>query len=263
MLKELRRSLHILSGKLQRLITPGLRHSQETYRELLQEKVTPGSDWLDIGCGHKVFAEWLTESLHSERDLVSRCHKAIGVDCADERPHRSLQTKYYATAEKLPFTDCSFSIATANMVVEHLADPNAALSEIYRVLRPGGLFVFHTPNVRSPLISLTRAVPFRITKSLVSFIYGRHGDDVFPTYYRLNEVDSIRSVAESNGFLVSALAFVETAPVLVMLGPLVLFELLTILLLRRKTFANLRPDLLVVLQKQPGLPLSDKSAITS
>jgi SAM-dependent methyltransferase len=149
------------------------------------------------------------------------------------------------------------------MVVEHLADPDGALREIYRVLRPGGLFIFHTPNVRSPIIRLARAIPFRLRTRLVSFIDGRHEDDVFPTYYRLNKADSILSVAEKNGFLVSSFAFVETSPVFAMLGPLVLFELLAILLLRNKTFAHLRPDLIVVLQKPLGAPLVDKSVIAS
>ena len=251
---DLRRKLYRLSGYLQRLIVPGLRHSQERYRGSLQETITSGSDWLDIGCGHEIFPEWLRDSLGSERELVSRCRQAIGVDSGDMRPHRSLQLKYCASAETLPFADASFSVASANMVVEHLVDPEAALCEIYRVLRPGGLFIFHTPNVRTPLLRLVPLIPLRIKSSLVSTIDGRKEDDIFPTHYRLNDEDSIRSAAERSGFLVSKFEFVETSPILSALGPLVIFELIAILLSRCKTFAHLRPDLLVVFEKPTVVP---------
>ena len=42
----------------------------------------------------------------------------------------------------------SFDLVFADWVVEHLADPSAMASEIFRVLRPGGLFIFRTGNLR-------------------------------------------------------------------------------------------------------------------
>lgn len=47
----------------------------------------------------------------------------------------------------LPFDDGSFEVALFCEVIEHLlTDPVAALSELGRVLRPGGLLVVTTPN---------------------------------------------------------------------------------------------------------------------
>lgn len=47
-----------------------------------------------------------------------------------------------APAEKLPFEDDSFDTAVAALVLCTVTDPEAALDEIARVLRPGGRFIF-------------------------------------------------------------------------------------------------------------------------
>ncbi len=248
-------SAHYLAGLVQKAIAPDLKHSQERYRELLRGKIEPHCLWLDVGCGHEILPDWLEDSLGSQKELVSRCRWAVGVDCGDDRPHVSLQAKYYADAEKLPFGAATFSLVTANMVVEHFAHPEAAIREIYRVLRPGGLFIFHTPNARTPLLEIAASIPPRIEKCLVSFLDGRSEEDIFPTFYRANTPAAIQSLASSVGFTVSSMDLVETRPVLNMLGPAVIIELLAIRLLRSKRFAHLRPDMLIVLQK-PHNPLS-------
>ncbi len=52
-----------------------------------------------------------------------------------------------ADAENLPFADASFDGAFTVASLHHLPDPLAALAEIRRVLRPGGLFALGTePN---------------------------------------------------------------------------------------------------------------------
>jgi SAM-dependent methyltransferase len=49
--------------------------------------------------------------------------------------------------EEFPFEDDSFDVITCLEVLEHLAiDPMAMMSEVNRVLKPGGLFVLTTPN---------------------------------------------------------------------------------------------------------------------
>lgn len=47
---------------------------------------------------------------------------------------------------RLPFPDQSFDVAFSDHVWEHLEHPLDALREIVRVLRPGGWFIFTTPN---------------------------------------------------------------------------------------------------------------------
>src|SRR5574343_37462 len=47
-------------------------------------------------------------------------------------------------AHNLPFDDCEFDAVLSTDVMEHLNDPVKAVSEMYRVLKPGGKVIFCT-----------------------------------------------------------------------------------------------------------------------
>ncbi len=236
--------------ELRARITPGLVHCQQRYQALLDKLVVPATDWLDIGCGYQFYPEWLPDSLESQKRLVSRCHSAVGIDRGDDRPHVALKTKYAGSADHLFFDDHSFSLVTANMVVEHLEEPEQCLREIYRVLRPNGLFVFHTPNLASPWMRAIRCIPDNMRTWAASLIDGRKETDIFPTYYRLNHRRDVEAVAQQVGFSVVSLKMVESSPVIINCGAAgIIPELLLIRLLRRPKFINLRHVLLVTLGK--------------
>jgi SAM-dependent methyltransferase len=93
---------------------------------------------LDVGCGTGANLEMLT-----------RFGDAEGVDVSGEAltfcRDRGLQNVRRGEAERLPFPDCSFDLVTALDVVEHLDDDRSGLSEIARVLRPGGRALLFVP----------------------------------------------------------------------------------------------------------------------
>lgn len=51
-----------------------------------------------------------------------------------------------ASSDKLPISDNQFDVVMLADVIEHLMEPESALVEITRVLRPGGVFLLSTPN---------------------------------------------------------------------------------------------------------------------
>lgn len=53
-------------------------------------------------------------------------------------------------AERLPFPDASIDIVTCLTVIEHVESPARAVSEMARVLRPGGMLFLEAPNYRWP-----------------------------------------------------------------------------------------------------------------
>ena len=54
---------------------------------------------------------------------------------------------YLSSADKLPFADNTFSVAVSQEVLEHLREPQTALEELARVVRPGGLLYLQTPFI--------------------------------------------------------------------------------------------------------------------
>jgi ubiquinone/menaquinone biosynthesis C-methylase UbiE len=234
---------------MMKVLCPGLRNSHFAYRDVVMSLVGPNTSWLDLGCGHEFFPDWMPDSLAAQSELVNRCASVIGVDPFDLRQHAAGIPKVAADAEHLPFEDATFSLITANMVVEHVEHPERLLQEVCRVLKPGGLFLFHTPNANYFEVAIARKIPTGVMKGVASLLDGRAEDDIFQTHYRLNTAREIQSVAERYGLHPNSIRHVECTAQGVMLGPLVAIELLIIRMLRLKMFEKYRSDLVVVLQK--------------
>src|SRR4029079_1327620 len=49
-------------------------------------------------------------------------------------------------AQRLPFPDSSFDLTTCQTLLIHLPDPGAAIAEMLRVTKPGGLVAVAEPN---------------------------------------------------------------------------------------------------------------------
>jgi len=183
---------------LRRQLAPGLRSNQECYASVLDRLVTPTTRWLDAGCGHQVFP-WAPEL---EAALVERAAFAAGCDLDEPamRKHPPIRRVASADLEALPYREASFTLLSANMVVEHIARPAAVFSEFARVLAPGGQVVLHTPNAWSYFVLAARCVPERYRRRLASHIDGRPLEDVFPTHYRANRPRRITRLLKEAGF---------------------------------------------------------------
>lgn len=60
-------------------------------------------------------------------------------------PDPSTQPDFLASAEHIPAPDSSYDMVLLSEVLEHLAEPEKALAEAFRVLRPGGILVCAAP----------------------------------------------------------------------------------------------------------------------
>ena len=118
--------------------TGGILHAViEKIRELAPEM---RGDYLDVGSGNgelidrviRVFAV-KPRACDYRGDLMSV--EGVTVDVAN------------VNADPLPYPDASFDLVTCTEVIEHLEHYRAALREMARVLRPGGVLVVSTPNV--------------------------------------------------------------------------------------------------------------------
>jgi SAM-dependent methyltransferase len=248
---NLRKALYKSYHPLQRAITPGLRNSQFAYKEKLITCLTPRTRWLDLGCGHQLLPDWMPNWQIDQAAIVKRCQMVVGID--GDFPslvkHQAIRNRVRGNIELLPFRNETFDLVTANVVVEHVEDPAALLTEIHRILLPGGVFLFHTPNFYGYASLVATLMPRPLRLKTVELLQGRKEEDVFPTHYRCNTSAAVRSLAETSGFAVSELAMVESSAQTVMLGPLVLLELLLIAALRLDSLRNFRTNIIAVLQK--------------
>jgi 2-polyprenyl-3-methyl-5-hydroxy-6-metoxy-1,4-benzoquinol methylase len=190
------------------------KNSQFAYKELLYELLRPGARWLDIGCGHKLLRSWTLSPGEDERELIARPQMSVGVDCDGPslRANTTMPLLIAGNIEALPFMTGSFDVITANMVIEHVTDPVKLLTEVSRILRPGGQFAFHTPNSRYFLVRAARLVPQGLKNRIVKVIDGRDEADVFPAVYRMNTRDAIEKVASQSGMKLREVRMVQSSP---------------------------------------------------
>ena len=237
-------------GKLAHAVCPGIVHSQVRYKYLLQNILQPGSRWLDLGCGHETIRAWALLPGEEAISFTRRPALAVGIDsdAPSLRENRSIPYLVAGDIKTLPFADCSFDVITANMVLEHTDKPALLLSEVWRVLRPKGVFVFHTPNKYYPASLVSALLPESLKSRMVTLATNRQEKDVYPTFYRLNTLSAITEYCEPAGFKVKYAVRIETLT----FSPhtlLFLFQLAVAGALRFRLLDSLRPDLLVMLCK--------------
>lgn len=245
----MREALHRISKALYQPIAPELKYSQTQFEERLAALVARASSWLDLGCGHQLLPEWRADA---ERTLVAQCPVVVGLDydLPSLARHRSMRLRVRGDASALPFADASFDLVSANMVVEHLSDPVGQFREVRRVLRPGGTFIFHTPNARSWVATIASKLPDPVKRLLARTLEGRQAEDVFPTHYLANDEPSIRAAAERSGLEVVSVDFVVSTPTFAVVPVLSMAEAVVLRrMARRPELAHQRTNIFGTLRR--------------
>ena len=99
-------------------------------------RVAAGQRVLDVGCGPGALTTELVRRLGA--DLVSAVDPSETFVSATRDRHPGVDVRL-GSAEQLPFADQTFDGVLAQLVVHFMADPREGLSEMVRVIRPGGV----------------------------------------------------------------------------------------------------------------------------
>jgi ubiquinone/menaquinone biosynthesis C-methylase UbiE len=176
-------------------------HPHDVYLLMIERHLSPSvhPDWLDVGCGWHFDWPWEPER---EKALLSKAN-VVGLDPDWQAVarHRTIRNRAVGVVERLPFASNSFDLVTANVVVEHLKYPSLAFAEIFRVLRPGGSFVFRTPSARGYFVKIARRLPQSLKVWLATrVVQNRNPEDVYPAQYRANTTEVVNEICEVVGF---------------------------------------------------------------
>jgi ubiquinone/menaquinone biosynthesis C-methylase UbiE len=135
---------------------------------------------LEIGCGTGEFSRRIAPRVQELRatdlspELLQRAKERLRAECLDAAVLFEIQD-----AMQLNISDDCFDSAFGCSILHHV-NAGKALSEIYRVLKPGGWCVFSEPNMLNPQIALQKNV---------GFIKRRVGDSPDETAFFRWEID--------------------------------------------------------------------------
>ncbi|TXE12044.1 SAM-dependent methyltransferase [Seonamhaeicola algicola] len=117
---------------------------------------------LDIGCGKMPYKNYILE--HSEVKTY------VGLDIENALEYdKSIKPDVTWDGKTMPFEKESFDCAFGTEVLEHCPEPEIVLKEVYRVLKPGGVFFFTVPflwNLHEVPHDEYRYTPFSLERHL-------------------------------------------------------------------------------------------------
>ena len=98
---------------------------------------------LDLGCHNGINTARVREVLQPRVTIGLE----YGPTAIVEAKARGVQTVRHDLNQPLPFDDAFADVVVAYDVLEHLVETWQAVCEVYRVLKPGGIFVIDCPNL--------------------------------------------------------------------------------------------------------------------
>lgn len=193
--------------------TPNWMPATHRYEQAIRQTVEGSvSILVDMGCGRGGALEQLTD--------LPLLAVGLDPDLASLREHRLANLpRSVADANAIPLPANSCDLLISAWVLEHLSAPHAAFSEVARVLKPNGAFIFMTPNRNSPIAWLNRLLhPFQ--SRLVPLLYGRAEADTFPVVYQANSRAQLEGLTGQTGLILETLHIIHDPTYLAFTEPL-------------------------------------------
>lgn len=171
--------------------TPAEKHLIRTLKSFLCEHHKRNCDTpkiLNIGAGRSVVIEnqlassgfpFVCDRADIENFQIREHYVGDYYQCSVEAMHQ-IKSKEY---------DAVFS----NYLLEHVQDLNKAASEIYRILKPAGIFVASIPNPTAPEFLLAKYTPLWFHKII-------RGKEAWETHYAFKNIKALRTIFQKAGF---------------------------------------------------------------
>jgi len=193
------------------------RRQARTLAGLLSGQGTP-QVVVDLGCGDG--------SVLAVAAAGQAAHRFVGIDWSADALRRAQAlgltvVRAGMAAPGLPVADGAVDVVIMSEVIEHLVDPDGAVAEARRVLRPGGSLLLSTPNLAAWYNRGLLALGIQPVFSEVSLhgVYGRPGR-VVAGHLRLYTRRALTGFLAASGFRCVTVAGARYHDVPRPLGPL-------------------------------------------
>lgn len=152
------------------------RRTAEEAAAFLLPRLRPGMRLLDAGCGPGSITAGLARRV-APGEVVGVDAEPSVLALARERGAGLPNLRFEeASVYGLPFGDDSFDAAYAHQLLQHLTDPPAALRELARVVRPGGLVAVRDSDYQT-MISWPRSEAIEEWRGLYTALARGNGAD--------------------------------------------------------------------------------------
>lgn len=175
------------------------------FHTLCTQQLRANSGILEVGAG---------PSNQTSRFLATR-GRLFGIDIdAAVKSNEFLEEAYVIIDDRYPFPNLTFDACISDCVLEHVQHVDAHLREVFRVLRPGGVYVFRTPNRFRYVTLVAKYSPTWFHEIIANRLrtLPETSHDPYPTYYYLNSKRSIVRATQRNGFTLDVLRLIEKEP---------------------------------------------------
>jgi SAM-dependent methyltransferase len=184
---------------------PDFRNGTEQFHSLCNVHFWRTGPLLEIGAG----------SSNPTSNFLSTLAPVTGLDVSQEvHANSALAEARVFDGHEFPFPDSSFDGCVSNYVLEHIENPRDHFREVARILRPGGAYVFRTPNRWHYVTLASRLLPHAVHVSTANHLRklddGAH--EPWPTFYRANSRAQLSRLAGATSLEVHELRFIETEP---------------------------------------------------
>jgi len=173
------------------------------FRERILEFLRPESVVLDLGAGAGIVDQMNFRGLAASVCGVDLDPRVVNNPMLDEGR--------VANADEIPYENDRFDLVFSDNVLEHLDQPLKVFREIARVLKPGGVFLFKTPNKWHYMPIIARITPHGFHQ-YVNRLRGRAEVDTFPTRYRANSWGDVARLAAGADLAVERIDRIEGRP---------------------------------------------------
>ena len=117
---------------------------------------------LDVGCGTGFLLEML-----SQQKAAQYCGLDLSPEMIRAAEKKTIPGTEYTvgSAEALPYADDSFDVVTCSQSFHHYPHPEKAMAEVWRVLKPGGIYILSDTGIGGIGAWIDNHILFRLATS--------------------------------------------------------------------------------------------------